>query len=129
MFLQATFARRPASLAPGALIGAVVLWLCLSGMVEAFVARAFLFYLATSTAYVTMPYVRRADIPLAAMWVVLGAELSPLIAGRLIAPATVAADVAGVVMAAAPIFIARARQVMQGDLRPHNRRAQEATPG
>jgi hypothetical protein len=125
MFLQATFVRRPANLAPGLLIGAVVLWLCLSGTVETFVARAGLFYLATAAAYATMPYVRRGDIPLAAMWIVLGAELAPLMEGRLISPATVAADVAGVVMAAAPIFIARARQVMQGDLRPHHRRGRE----
>ena len=127
--MHTTLARRRSSVALGLVIGLVVLWLCLSGIVQAFPARACLFYLATSAAYAMMPYVRRGDIPLAAMWVVLGAELAPLAAGELISPATVAADVAGVVMAAAPIFIARARQVMQGDLRPQHRRTGDAIPG
>ena len=126
MILQATLSKRPANVAMGSAIGVAVLWLCLAGAIESFAARAFLFYVGTSAAYVLMPHVRRTDIPLAAMWVVLGAELAPLAAGRLISPLTVGADVAGVAMAAAPIFIARARQVLQGDVRPRNRRTADA---
>jgi hypothetical protein len=128
MITQATFTRRRASLAVGAVISGIVLSLCLSGAVESFAARAFLFYVATSGAYALMPYVRRADIPLAAMWVVLAAELAPLAAGELMAPTTVAADVAGVLMAAMPIFIARGRQVMQGDVRIRGRREGDPAP-
>ena len=122
MILQATLSKRAANVAMGSAIGIAVLWLCLMGAIESFAARAFLFYIATSAAYAVMPHVRRTDIPLAAMWVVLGAELAPLAAGRLISPITVGADVAGVAMAALPIFIARARQMLQGDVRPRNRR-------
>lgn len=129
MILQATFSRRPTTLALGAAIGTVVLWLCLAGVAQGFIARVLLFYAATSLAYGLMPRVRRVDIPLAAMWIVLGAELAPLFAGRMISPMTVAADVLGVAMAAGPIFIARARQLMQGDLRLRTRRSGEEAPG
>jgi hypothetical protein len=56
---------------------------------------------------------------------VLLAELSPCVTGELMSPAKVAADAAGVLMAAAPIYVARLRQVMQGDVRPGGRRASE----
>ena len=127
MILVARLARRPGYIAMGGAIAAVVVLVCLSGVAAGPGGRAMLFYLATAAAYALMPYVRRGDIPLAAMWVVLAVELAPLASGRLISPWMVFGDVAGVVMAATPIFIARARQVMQGDLRPtlHSRKGDE----
>ena len=123
--LDASLARRPfhALLACG--ISAAVVLLALTGMAASFGERVALFYLATSLAYVLMPYVRRGDVPLASMWVVLLVELAPLTTGRMISASGVAADVAGIAMATAPIYIARARQMMQGDTRGHSRRAGE----
>jgi hypothetical protein len=117
MILAARIARRPAYVAMSGVISGAVIWLCMAGAASGIGSRATLFYLATAAAYALMPYVRRADIPLAAMWVVLAVELAPLTEGRLIDPWMVVADIAGVVMAATPIFIARARQVLQGDVR------------
>ena len=123
--LDASLPRRPfhAVLACG--ISAAVVLLALTGVAASFGERVALFYLATSLAYVLMPYVRRSDIPLAAMWVVLIVELAPLTVGQMLSASGVAADVAGVAMATAPIFIARARQMMQGDTRGRSRRAGE----
>lgn len=106
-------------------ISAAVVLLALSGVAASFAERVGLFYLATSLAYALMPYVRRGDIPLAAMWVVLVVELGPLTMGEMISARGVTADVAGVAMAAVPIYIARARQMLQGDTRGHSRRAGE----
>jgi hypothetical protein len=125
MSLQETFARRPSNAVVGAAIAAAVLAVCLTGVAGDFMSRALLFYAGVSAAYVLLPYVRRGDIPLAAMWVVLAAELAPLTSGQLISPVTVGADVAGVALAAAPIFIARLRQVVQGDTRSRNRRQRD----
>ena len=72
-----------------------------------------------------MPFVRRSDVPLVAAWVVLVAELTPCFSGQLMSPANVAADALGVLLAAAPIYVARLRQVLQGDVRPSGRRASE----
>jgi hypothetical protein len=117
----------PRSLYVGAatIMGVVVLGLSLSPLTEAFVARVLLFYVATLAAYALLPFVRRGDIPLVAAWVVLLSELAPCITGQLISPIKVTADVAGVAMAASPIYIARLRQVLQGDIRPSGRRASE----
>ena len=123
--LDASLARRPFhALLAGALSAAVVL-LALTGVAGSFGERVALFYLATSIAYMLMPYVRRSDIPLAAMWVVLVVELAPLAVGEMLSASGVAADVAGVAMAAAPIYIARARQLLQGDTSGRSRRAGE----
>jgi hypothetical protein len=123
--LDASLPRRPfhALLAGG--LSATVVLLALSGVAASFGERVALFYLATSIAYVLMPYVRRSDIPLAAMWVVLAVELAPLTVGQMLSAEGVAADVAGIAMATAPIYIARARQMLQGDTRGHSRRAGE----
>lgn len=107
-------------------LGAVVLAMALTPWTEAFAARVLLFYAATSLAYAAMPFVRRGDVPLVAAWVILLAELAPCLAGQLISPVKVAADAAGVLMAAGPIYIARLRQVQQGDVRPIGRRASDA---
>lgn len=106
-------------------MAAITLALSLSGMTDSFLARLLLFYAGTSAAYALMPYVRRGDIPLVAAWVVLLAELAPCVTGQLISPMKVTADVLGVLMATGPIYVARLRQVQQGDVRPGGRRATE----
>jgi len=129
MFDRSIFVPAPTGLprafyAPlGAVIGAVMLAISLSPLAEPFVARLLVFYAGTAAAYGLMPYVRRGDIPLVAAWVVLLAELAPCVAGNLISPIKVTADVLGVLMATAPIYLARLRQVQQGDVRPGGRRA------
>jgi hypothetical protein len=110
----------------GAAMAAVMLALSLSPVTDAFLARVLLFYVGTIAAYALMPYVRRGDIPLVAAWVVLLAELAPCVAGQLISPTKVTADVLGVLMATGPIYVARLRQVQQGDVRPGGRRATES---
>lgn len=109
----------------GLALGAAVLGLSMTPLAEPFLARIFLFYIGTALAYTAMPYARRGDIPLVAAWVVLLSELAPCMGGRLISPTQVAADALGVLMAAGPVFIARFRQVQQGDVRPAGRRASE----
>ena len=106
-------------------MGVIVLALSLSPYAEGFLARVMLFYAGTCAAYALLPFVRRGDIPLVAAWVVLLSELAPCITGQLISPGKVTADAAGVLMAAGPIYIARLRQVLQGDIRPGGRRASE----
>ncbi|RAK62308.1 hypothetical protein [Phenylobacterium kunshanense] len=109
----------------GAAMGVAVLVLSLTPIAQPFMVRLLIFYAATTAAYVLMPFARRGDIPLVAAWVVLLAELAPCIGGQLISPAKVAADVLGVLMAAGPIYVARLRQVQQGDIRQGGRRASE----
>jgi hypothetical protein len=109
----------------GAAMGVVVLALSLTPLTELFLARMLVFYAATALAYGLMPFVRRGDVPLVAAWVVLVAELAPCVAGHLISPIKVTADVLGVLMATVPIYVARLRQVLQGDTRPAGRRATE----
>ncbi len=104
-------------------LGVAVLALSMAPAFDGFVPRMLLFYAGTSAAYVLMPYVRRGDIPLVASWVILISELAPCVTGDLISPNRVAADALGVLMAAAPIYLARMRQVMQGDVRAGGRRA------
>jgi len=117
--------RRPFYMPLALALGAVVLGLSLAPFTAGFLPRVLLFYVGTSMAYGLMPYVRRGDVPLVAAWVVLLSELAPCFAGQLISPTKVAADALGVLMAAAPIYVARLRQVMQGDIRPAGRRASE----
>jgi len=109
----------------GAVMGCVVLALSLTPLAEPFLARVLLFYGSTAAAFALMPYVRRGDIPLVAAWVVLLSELAPCIGGNLLSPTKVAADALGVLLATAPIYVARLRQVQQGDVRPGGRRASE----
>jgi hypothetical protein len=118
---------RPLYAPIGVLMGAVVLTLSLMPATDGFFARVLLFYSGTTLAFGLMPYVRRGDIPLVAAWVILLSELAPCVRGELISPLKVAADVLGVLMATCPIYIARLRQVMQGDTRPTGRRAGDST--
>ncbi|MBL8556140.1 MAG: hypothetical protein JNL41_17820 [Phenylobacterium sp.] len=116
---------RPLYVPVAAIMCLAVLAISLTPLAEPFLARVLIFYAAVNLAYALMPYVRRGDIPLVAAWVVLFCELAPCFAGSLISPTRVTADVLGVVMAAGPIYVARLRQVQQGDIRPPGRRASE----
>ncbi len=109
----------------GAAVGLATLALSFLPIADSFLARTLLFYAATSLAYVLMPFARRGDVPLVSAWVVLFSELSPCITGELMSPTNVTADALGVLMAVGPIYIARFRQVQQGDTRPAGRRASE----
>lgn len=109
----------------GVAMGVAVLALSLTPFGQPFMVRLLIFYAATTAAYILMPFARRGDIPLVAAWVVLLAELAPCTTGQLISPVKVTADVLGVLMAAVPIYVARLRQVQQGDIRPGGRRASE----
>lgn len=84
------------------------------------------FYGITAGAYAALPFIRRGDILMVASWLVLGAGVAPCFAGRELSAPHMFADMAGVLMAAAPIYIARYRQVAQGDIRPMQRREGEA---
>ena len=110
----------------GLMIGAAVLALSLTPLADTTLARLGLFYAATSLAYLLMPFARRGDIPLVAAWVVLLSELAPCLDGQLLSAMNVLADAFGVMMAAAPIYIARHRQKLQGDIRPGARRTADA---
>ena len=110
----------------GLVLGAAVLGLSMTPLADGFVARLMLFYTATALAYGLMPFARRGDIPLVAAWAVLLSELAPCLTGKLLSPTNVAADGLGVMMATLPFFIARFRQLQQGDVRPAGRRASDS---
>ncbi len=90
-------------------------------------ARAMLFYAITSGAYAFLPLVRRGDIAMVTMWLVLAVGIAPCIAGRELNPQHMFADMAGVLMSALPVYIARFRQMVQGDLRAYHRRETDPT--
>ncbi|ODT86565.1 hypothetical protein [Phenylobacterium sp. SCN 70-31] len=123
--LGATVLRRPFYMPLAFVLSGMVLALSMTPFFDVFVPRLLLFYAGTALAYALMPYVRRGDIPLVAAWVILVSELAPCVAGELISPVKVTADALGVLMATGPIYLARLRQVMQGDVRPAGRRASE----
>ncbi|THD64731.1 hypothetical protein [Phenylobacterium sp.] len=80
------------------------------------------FYGVTAAAYVLLPFVRRGDVAIVAMWIVLGVGVAPCFSGQEISASHMFADMAGVLMAAGPVYIARFRQVAQGDVRARRRR-------
>jgi hypothetical protein len=84
--------------------------------------HALIFYGVTAGAYGLLPFVRRGDIAMVAMWMVLGVGVAPCFAGQELSAGHMFADMAGVLMGVAPIYIARFRQVAQGDVRPYRRR-------
>jgi hypothetical protein len=84
------------------------------------------FYGVTVGAYGLLPFVRRGDIAVVAMWVVLGVGIAPCFVGQELSAPHMFADMAGVLMGAAPVYIARFRQIAQGDVRRHQRRLDEA---
>jgi hypothetical protein len=83
------------------------------------------FYGVTVGAYGLLPFVRRGDIAVVAMWLVLGVGVAPCFVGQELSAPHMFADMAGVLMGAAPIYIARFRQVAQGDVRHQRRRLDE----
>ena len=83
------------------------------------------FYGLTAGAYVLLPFVRRGDIAVVAMWLVLAMGVAPCLAGQEISAPLMFADMAGVLMSAVPVYIARFRQIAQGDVRPQRRREAE----
>lgn len=80
------------------------------------------FYGVTAGAYILLPFVRRGDIAMMAMWLVLGAGVAPCFAGHELSPAYMFADMVGVLMSAAPVYIARFRHIAQDDTRFYRRR-------
>lgn len=97
-------------------------------LVDNVAARAVLFYVITSGAYAFLPYMRRGDIAMVTMWLVLAVGIAPCIAGREINAEHMFADMAGVLMSALPVYIARYRQVLQGDTRHYHRRDTDPQP-
>ena len=90
--------------------------------------HALTFYGVTSGAYLALPFIRRGDIAMVAMWLVLGAGVAPCFAGQELSALRMFSDMAGVLLAAAPIYIARHRQLAQGDTRhPHRRESERAS--
>jgi hypothetical protein len=69
---------------------------------------------------------RRGDVAMVAMWLVLGVGVAPCFSGQELSAPHMFADLAGVLMGAAPIYIARFRQIAQGDVRPYRRRETDA---
>jgi len=92
------------------------------------VVRTILFYFITSGAYAFLPFVRRGDIAMVAMWLVLAVGVTPCIAGHELNASRMFADMAGVLMSALPIYIARFRQLVQGDMRIYRRRDTDPLP-
>lgn len=91
------------------------------------VASALIFYGVTIGAYGLLPFVRRGDIAMAAMWLVLAVGVAPCVDGHELSAQHMFADMAGVLMAAGPIYLARFRQIVQGDTR-HGRRRETDPP-
>lgn len=85
------------------------------------------FYGVTAGAYGLLPFVRRGDIVMVAMWVVLGVGVAPCFVGQELSPPHMFGAMAGVLLAAGPIYIARFRQIAQGDMRLYRRR--DVEPG
>ena len=83
------------------------------------------FYGVTVGAYGLLPFVRRGDIAVVAIWVVLGVGVAPCFVGQELSAPHMLANMAGVLMGAAPIYIARLRQIVQGDVRAYRRREAE----
>lgn len=83
------------------------------------------FYAVTAGGYAALPLVRRGDVLMVAGWLVLAAGVAPCVMGQEISAPHMFADMAGVITAAAPIYIARLRQLAQGDIRPERRRQTE----
>ncbi len=89
------------------------------------IAHLLTFYGVTACAYGLLPFVRRGDIFMVAMWMVLGVGIAPCFVGEELSAARMFADMGGVLMAAGPVYIARFRQVAQGDIRLYRRREVE----
>lgn len=103
-----------------ALVGAVSLrTLAFANVITAHWA---VFYGITAGGYLALPFIRRGDILMVAGWLVLASGVGPCVLGQEISAPNMFADMAGVATAAAPIYIARLRQIAQGDMRNPRRR-------
>jgi hypothetical protein len=91
-------------------------------------ARGLLFYAVTAGAYMALPYVRRGDIAMVAMWLVLAVGIAPCFLGQELSAVHMFSDMGGVLLAVIPIYVARFRQVAQGDIRAYRRRQAELAP-
>lgn len=109
----------------GAVVSIVPLSLRSAMISERPIVDVAMFYAVTAGAYGLLPFVRRGDVVMVAMWVVLGVGVAPCFMGQELSASRMFADMAGVLAAAAPVYIARFRQVAQGDVRPHRRREAE----
>jgi hypothetical protein len=78
-------------------------------MADSIALHTLTFYGVTAGAYGLLPFVRRGDIAMVAMWVVLGAGVGPCFAGQELSPSHMFADMGGVLMGVTPIYIARFR--------------------
>lgn len=109
-----------------ALAGAAVAVLTAAGpsLPNGVAVHALTFYAVTAGAYVVLPYVRRGDVLMASVWLVLVAGVAPCVMGQEISAPFMFSNMAGVLMASAPIYIARLRQLAQGDTREARRRRQ-----
>lgn len=99
-----------------------------AGLPDTLTAHGGVFYAITAVGYLTLPFVRRGDIAMMAMWLVLAAGVAPCFQGNELSAPRMFADMAGVFLAAAPVYIARFRQVLQGDFRIFRRRQAELDP-
>lgn len=88
---------------------------------------ALTFYGVTAGAYGLLPFIRRGDVVMVAMWLVLGVGVAPCFLGQELSAPRMFADMGGVLAAAMPIYIARFRQIAQGDVRPFRRREAETS--
>ena len=100
-----------------ALAVAAVALLTAAGDATSVAVHTLTFYAITAGAYVVLPFVRRGDVLMASVWLVLAAGVAPCVIGQEISAPFMFANMAGVLMAAAPIYIARLRQLAQGDTR------------
>ena len=115
---------RAAGVAAAATVAMGLLGLAGSAIPDAVLVHATAFWAVTCGAYMLLPHVRRGDVLMGGMWLVLAAGVAPCALGQEISAPRMFADMAGVVMAAAPVYIARLRQLAQGDLRETPRRRQ-----
>lgn len=83
------------------------------------------FYGVTVGAYGLLPFMRRGDIAMVAMWVVLGVGIAPCFLGEELSAPHMFGGIAGVLMAVIPVYVARFRQIAQGDIRTFRRREME----
>jgi hypothetical protein len=118
-----------AAVAASAIAAVGLLTIAGDAIPSAITAHVLTFYAVTAGAYVALPFVRRGDVLMGGVWLVLAAGVGPCVLGREISAPFMFSDMAGVLMAAAPIYIARLRQLAQGDLRDLPRRRQAEQEG
>ncbi len=88
-------------------------------------AHAGMFYGFSLLTLLCLPWSRKDEIFLALIAVAATSEISQRLTGRSASTIDLLADLAGVVVAAAPVYVARFRQVAQQGSARHNRRTSE----